>query len=659
MPPSSVQRMPAFDSETLAGTVRENGFDFVQIGAVIADMPQGVAILSHEGVVLLNRSALELFGLTEDETPELPLRGLKESFIMTWPDGRPLPPDRWPGSRALNGERVENLVLHLRRRDREDVWINNYCASPVRDSAGAIRLAIVTIEEISARLEFQAELRRGEERYRSLVEMTAAVLWTMNAEGVIAEAQPSWEAFTGQGWEGQRGWGWTSMIHPEDRERLGLAWQEAVRTGAPFEITGRLWHRATGDYRHCEMRAVLVHHPDRTAVEWAGTCIDVHERWLSAERERLAREEAEAANRAKDEFLAMLSHELRTPLMPAMLTIADLAERTDLGPEVRGQLQIALRNIDLETRLIDDLLDHTRIKSGKLALHRELVDAGELLRDTVRDAEPDYRRKDQSVRLNLNALGSYISGDPMRLRQIFWNLVRNAIKFTPLGGRIEISTSNPALDLLAVKVRDSGIGIAAELLPRIFTRFEQGSAEVTKSYGGLGLGLAITKSLVELHKGAIRAASDGPGRGSTFTVILPVVEDPKARIRSELVALRPTLPSLNILLVEDHDDTRNVIAGLLRRHGHKVTPTACVAEALEAGRAGTYELLISDIGLPDGDGRELLDQLQLPGMRAISLSGFGMEEDLAASRAAGFAAHLTKPIDFARLRSLIQEVMQP
>ena len=496
----------------------------------------------------------------------------------------------------------------------------------------------------------------SEERYRSLVAATAAMVWTMSAEGVFAESQASWQAYTGQAWEGHRGWGWTSMVHPDDRERLALAWQRAVLAATPFTGLGQLWCRASRGYRHCEMRAVPILHPDGTVREWAGSCIDVHERWQSAEREREAREQAEAANRAKDEFLAVLSHELRTPLMPAMMTVADLAERTDLGPELRGQLQVVLRNIDLETRLIDDLLDHTRIQSGKLTLHRELVEVGELLRDTVRDAEPDYRRKDLTVRLNLDATASHVSGDAIRLRQVFWNLLRNAIKFTPLGGRIEITTSNPAQDRLAVKVRDTGIGISEEMLARIFGRFEQGGAEMTKSYGGLGLGLAITKSLVEVHGGAIRAASDGQGRGATFTVILATAADPKARIRSELVALQPPMRPLRILLVEDHDDTRNIMAALLRRHGHTVTPAASVAEALEAGSAGEIELLISDIGLPDGDGRDLVRQLPT-GLRAISLSGFGMEHDVAASRAAGFAAHLTKPIEFSRLRALIQEVM--
>lgn len=648
--------MQSFDPDSFTAVAQEGGFDLPQIEALIAGMIQGVMVMSEEAVVAVNQAAVELFEAASREQLLGPLAGLAEKFEVFIPNGARVPPANWPGARALRGETTANLVLQVRSSDGDRVWMHNYCASPIGDAAGTVRLALVTLEEISERLDVQAALRTSEERYRSLVAATAAVVWTMSAEGLFAEPQPSWEAYTGQKWEGHRGWGWTAMVHPEDRERVALAWQEAVLAVKPYEESGRLWHRASRDYRHYEARAVPILNADGSVREWAGSCIDVHERRVSAQREREARQQAEAANRAKDEFLAVLSHELRTPLMPALLTTADLAERPDLGPELRGQLQIVLRNIDLESRLIDDLLDHTRIKSGKLALRRELVDVGEVLRDTVRDAEPDFRRKDQTVRLNLDATTSHISGDAIRLRQIFWNLLRNAIKFTPLGGRIELTVTNPALDRLAVKVRDSGMGIAAEMLPRIFSRFEQGSVEVTRSYGGLGLGLAITKSLVELHGGAIRAASDGPGRGATFTVVLPTAADPRARIRSELVALRPPTRPLRILLVEDHDDTRNIMAGLLRRHGHTVTPAACVAEALEAGRAGDFELLISDIGLPDGDGRDLLRQLP-PGLEAISLSGFGMEQDVAASKAAGFAAHLTKPIEFSRLRALIQEVM--
>ncbi|HEX8312033.1 MAG TPA: ATP-binding protein, partial [Chthoniobacteraceae bacterium] len=375
---------------------------------------------------------------------------------------------------------------------------------------------------------------------------------------------------------------------------------------------------------------------------------------LAQEAEHKARREAEAANRAKDEFLAVLSHELRTPLTPAFLSIDELMENPNLPEGVRSELAVVRRNLGHETKLIDDLLDMTRIQSGKLELRWEVVDLHEVLRDTARDCLGDCRRKNLELHIDLRASHCHVRGDTVRLRQVFWNLLRNSVKFTPAGGFIELRTRSSDANHIAVEVRDSGIGIPPERLPRLFARFEQGGAEVTRRFGGLGLGLAITKSLIDLHSATIHAESAGPGEGASFHVSVPTVA-PLPRVeQSGLMALDPSPQGVRILLVEDHDDTRITLARLLKRQGHDVLSAGSMGSALIVARAREFDLLISDIGLPDGSGLDLLKQLP-DGTRAISLSGFGMGKDVAASKAAGFVAHLTKPVDFERLNAIIRE----
>jgi CheY-like chemotaxis protein/two-component sensor histidine kinase len=299
----------------------------------------------------------------------------------------------------------------------------------------------------------------------------------------------------------------------------------------------------------------------------------------------------------------------------------------------------------------------TRIQSGKLELRLEVLDLHDVLRDTARDCLGDCRRKNLELHVDLRAKESHVRGDAVRLRQVFWNLLRNSVKFTPAGGSIELRTQTSENGQLSVQVRDSGIGIPPERLPRLFDRFEQGGAEVTRRFGGLGLGLAITKSLLDLHKATIHAESSGPGEGASFYVQLPTVAAVPRMEQSGLTAFNPAPQGVKILLVEDHDDTRITLARLLKRQGHDVLSAGSCGSALIVARAREFDILISDIGLPDGSGLDLLGQLP-EGTRAISLSGFGMEKDVAASKAAGYVAHLTKPVDFEQLNAIIRDTVR-
>jgi signal transduction histidine kinase len=340
-------------------------------------------------------------------------------------------------------------------------------------------------------------------------------------------------------------------------------------------------------------------------------------------RERSARAEAEQANRAKDQFLAMLSHELRTPLTPVLLGTSLLQDNPDLPRDVREQAQMIRRNVELEARLIDDLLDLTRITRGKLELNLTITDVHEVLRRAV-DICCAVRTGD--LVLELNAAQHHVRGDAARLQQVFWNLVNNAVKFTPRGRPITIRSRNVSeANAIEIAVSDTGVGIEPQFLPRLFNAFEQGDAKRARTFGGLGLGLAITKALTEVHGGAVTAHSAGRDAGATFTVRLPIVVE--ARQQEFTAALQVEDPNrakmrVKVLLVEDHEETLQVMGLLLNRLGHEVTPASTVKGALSAAHDKQFDLVISDLGLPDGSGYELMRSLRAGNhLRGIALSG--------------------------------------
>ncbi len=374
---------------------------------------------------------------------------------------------------------------------------------------------------------------------------------------------------------------------------------------------------------------------------------------------REAKELAEKANLAKDNFLAALSHELRTPLTPALMVAARLEHDLSLPDSARRSLATIRHNVELEARLIDDLLDLTRITRGKLELHRGLIDVHHLLRSALEICQPDIEAKGLSLQLQFEARATETVGDAVRVQQIFWNLLRNAAKFTPVGGGITIRTAETS-DTIRVEISDTGIGFEPEMEPRIFRAFEQGGRQITQQFGGLGLGLTISRSLAEAHGGHLQASSPGLGRGATFTLELPRSKTDATPTKNESPASSTTpvaTPPLRILLVEDHPDTRTNLALLLSSYQHDVKTASSAVEALAAAAGNKFDLVISDLGLPDQSGLEMMRVLRDRfGLKGIAVSGYGMEDDIAQSRAAGFVHHLTKPIAFERLRSLIAEM---
>jgi CheY-like chemotaxis protein/two-component sensor histidine kinase len=309
--------------------------------------------------------------------------------------------------------------------------------------------------------------------------------------------------------------------------------------------------------------------------------------------------------------------------------------------------------VELEARLIDDLLDLTRIDRGKVQLNFEIVDAHTLLQNALEICQPEIDRKHLRPSLNLGAKKVHMRADPARLQQIFWNLINNAVKFTSRDGQITITTSNDSDGQLRVEIADSGIGIESEALPKIFDAFEQGGRT---QLGGLGLGLAISKTLVEAHQGAITAQSEGRNKGSKFTLIFPTREIAQAQVAPTVSPTSPQRHQMRILLVEDHEDTNRSLTNLLRRRGYHVHSALNFQSALELSEKEDFDVLVSDLGLPDGNGVDLMRKLSSKQpLFGIALTGFGMEADIRRSREVGFQHHLVKPIDLNKLDALIQE----
>ena len=367
---------------------------------------------------------------------------------------------------------------------------------------------------------------------------------------------------------------------------------------------------------------------------------------------------AEKASKAKDDFLAALSHELRTPLTPALAAANYLAENAAKFPaEFAEDIKIIKRNVRLQARLIDDLLDLTRVTRGRLDLHFEDIDAHILVRDAIEIANSSIAAKNLKVSAHLNAEEHYIRADSIRIQQVFWNLINNAVKFTPPGGKIDINTSNDDRGHFQFEITDNGIGIEVERKASLFAPFEQADPSVRRQFGGLGLGLAISKHLIDLHGGAIAVESRGRSYGATFKVTLDAVPNRAEKNRVGSQGRQKTAKSLRILLVEDHSDTRRTLSRLLTHFGHQISVADNTESALKIMGSQEFDVVLSDIGLPDGSGYDVISEAKRKQpVKAVAITGFGTDEDIRRGKDAGFDFHLVKPIDFHELRSVLDEV---
>jgi len=417
---------------------------------------------------------------------------------------------------------------------------------------------------------------------------------------------------------------------------------------------------AAGHETFVRMQSVISRN-EKDETDFYVTLTDLTERHEIAQKLALQKVLAEAAVASKELFFSMLSHELRTPLTPLIALLQDLADDPRRSVEDLDAFKIMRRNLDLETHLIDDLLDLTRMTGGKLHLRREITDVHLCLRQAIGICQAEIDAKKLQLAIELDARRHFVDADPSRLQQVFWNLIKNAVKFTPSGGQIAIETRCDQASNLTVEFRDTGLGIEPEPLARIFDPFFQARPSLRHRVGGLGLGLAIGKAITEAHGGTLTAASAGLGRGATFRLELATVADPHTEVRGLTTdaAASARREDLRLLLVEDHDDTREVLARLLSRRGYDVEAVRNAQEARSLSSGKSFDLLVSDIALPDATGCQLLEELSAKhGLRGIAMSGFGSDVDVAQSKAAGFLEHLVKPIDAKALDAAIQRLVE-
>jgi PAS domain S-box-containing protein len=489
-------------------------------------------------------------------------------------------------------------------------------------------------------------------------------LWTSGPDGSRTYFNRRWLAFTGRTQQEEHGNGWTAGIHPEDLEACLGTYFDAVKTRREYEAEYRL-RRADGEYRWV-LDSGTPHYGARGEfVAYVGALIDVTvARRAEAERER-ALAEAREASRAKDQFLATLSHELRTPLN-AVVGWAHMLRSGKLDPATTERAIDSIdRNARAQSQLISDILDISRIVSGKLRLNVRPVELTPVVEAAVDTVRPSAEARGVRLQTVLDPAAGPVSGDSDRLQQVVWNLLSNAVKFTPRNGRITVRLSR-VNSHVEIRVEDNGMGIGADFLPHVFERFRQRDGSPSRQHGGLGLGLALVKHLVELHGGTVECASPGDNLGSVFIVKLPLMivvnHDLGVHPTAESGSTSPVAPRLEgitVLVVDDDADARQLIATVLDERGARVVAVGSAAEALAALDQLRPDVLLSDIEMPGDDGYALIRRIRaLPPERggrlpAAALTAYARTEDRMQALLAGFHLHMPKPVQPAELAAVV------
>ncbi|BCL33635.1 response regulator [Nostoc sp. MS1] len=525
------------------------------------------------------------------------------------------------------------------------------------------------------------ELRQSEERFRSLSTSSPIGIFEINTEGRCNYTNPRYQAICGLDATESIEQSWLDSVHPEDKERAIASWSTYIYQGGDYCDEFR-FQTVDGSLRWVQVRSSPMLSGNGELLGYVGTLEDITERKQSEEiraqviREQTARQEAEAANRMKDEFLAVLSHELRTPLT-SMLGWSKILRSKKLDEKATAKaLEAIERNANSQVQLIEDILDVSRIIRGQLRLNLCPVTLVNVVEAALEAVRPLAEAKNIKIHTLLDYSLTHVNGDATRLQQIVWNLLTNAIKFTPKDGEVDVKLegvydeSTGDLTHAQIQIIDTGVGIEPEFLPKVFERFRQADSTTTRSHNGLGLGLAIVRHLVELHKGTILAESPGVGQGATFTVRLPLIQENR---KSQLL---PTdnfpadddksapLVGLKVLIVDDETDSRNFLAFLFEEYGAIASTTASVEAALAVIGQLKPHILISDIGMAEQDGYTLIRKLrslspeegsEIP---AIALTAYSREEDRQQVLEAGFQHHLTKPVDPSKLISVVASMLK-
>ncbi len=533
------------------------------------------------------------------------------------------------------------------------IFVNNASARNWRaEDLALIREVADWTRTASERLRNETALLLSEAKFRTIANAMPQMVWSTMPDGAHDYFNEQWYDFTGLAPGSSDGHGWNQVFHPEDQERSWDLWHDCLASGDDYEIHYRLRH-FSGEYRWVLGRAQPIRDTHGTILRWMGTCTDIH-------AQKLAEDELHQQSQRKDEFLAMLAHELRNPLAPISTAAQLLTLPGASAPRVAHAGAIITRQVKHMTDLIDDLLDVSRVTRGLIELERDELDLKVVISSAIEQAQPLFESRKHELVLRLPSTPAFVQGDRTRIVQAVSNLLNNAAKYTPQGGKISL-TLETRDQQLAVSVADNGIGIPAELLPRVFDLFSQAERTPDRAQGGLGLGLALVKSIATLHGGTALASSEGKGHGSTFSILLPLIPSPKAKAPTVAPdAGMQAATSVRLVVVDDNADAAYSLSSLLGAAGHHVSTFEDAQSALSASADLGADVFILDIGLPDMDGYELARRLRADARTApavlIALTGYGQAHDRVLSKNAGFDHHFVKPVDYAQLCKVLAQV---
>ena len=531
----------------------------------------------------------------------------------------------------------------------------DFIFQPITGPDGVVSGVFIEGNDVTEHARADDALHQTALKYRTIANAIPQIVWSTTPDGCLDYCNQQWYDYTGVAQGAIDGRAWMALFHPDDWMLAMEKWHHCRATGESYEIEHRLRHHS-GQHRWVLGRARPVRDAQGVIVRWIGTCTDIHE-------QKLAQQDLQHASRLKDEFLAMLAHELRNPLAP-IATAADLLSRGSLDEASVWQLsEVISRQARHMTRLIDDLLDVSRVTRGQVTLDRQPVDLKTIATEALEQLRPLLEAKAHQLDIHLSPERTQVMGDRPRLVQVLVNVLGNAIRYTPNGGRIDLRMLADD-GHLTLRVRDNGIGMSSELLEVAFELFTQGERSSDRSQGGLGIGLALVRSLVQLHGGTVKVQSAGIGMGSEVTVVLPRLkhDDAQCRIEASDADSRPAGNSLRVLVVDDNADAARLLGMFVELLGHEVFVQFHPLDAIECARRVLPHLCLLDIGLPDMDGYTLARQLRLiTGMQTAvmaAVTGYSQPRDKQAAFAAGFNFHFAKPVDSRKLETWLAQVAE-
>ncbi len=627
-------------------TVRQSEQRFSDL---LQALPAAVYSCDAQGrVTMFNRAAASLWG----REPQIQQDLWCGSWKIFRPDGSSLPLDSCPMAIALReGYAIsgEEIVIERPDHTRRNVLAN---PQPMRDTTGRVVGAINMLIDVTEIKQAEAALRTSEERFRLLADTVPSIVWTAAPDGTITFASEQWYSYTGLSpEENARGWV-DRVLHPDDRDRCVKHWTDALSLATQYSIEVRN-RRHDGEYRWFLTRAVPVRDDSGTVVAWFGSSTDIHDY-------KTAQNALQDADRRKDDFLAMLGHELRNPLAP-IRNAAQILSSSDPN-ERRWARDVIDRQSRHLVRLVDDLLDVSRITRGKIVLRRETIDLRSPVTQALEACRLCIENRRQPLEVCQPSHAVMVSADSARVIQIVQNLLNNASKFTPHAGRIRLAVECHGGEARII-VRDSGRGIAPQMLKRIFEPFAQADGMTDSAAGGLGIGLALVRNLADIHGGRVQASSDGPGKGSEFIVHLPLAQPSAAsgripRTSPTTAGRQPQQCSLRILVVDDHEDSARSMTRLLRLWGHDSRAVNNGFDAIQVVREYLPNVVLLDIGLPGMSGydvaRAFRAEADFRDTLLVAMTGYGQDDDRQRARESGFDHHLVKPIDLSVLQDLLR-----